>query len=1406
MRKILFALALLLGAVGIAQAQPYTLTLGVNEGSRGKVQRDKAAGETYNAGEYATITAIPEPGFIFARWVRQGTNVEFSKEAVYTFEMTENLSLVAQFFAPAATQYTVTATPSPSEGGSVSGEGTFDQGTSVSIQATPNPNYVFKHWMPGNITDNPYSFSLAQDVSLTAVFARQLTLNLSPSPSEGGTVSGGGIFAEGDNVTVTASPNPSYSFVRWTSGGSGVSNDASYSFVMTDNTDLVAEFAQIPNYTVTLTAEPTEGGTVSGGGDYAQGTDVNIAATPATGYRFVSWVDADNGNAEVSTTSSYTIAGIGANVNYIAMFELSSLPQFNVALSSNPTEGGTASGAGSYTQGDNATLSASASTGYYFEGWFESGVLQSTDNPYTFAVNADRTLEARFKVAPTYTITLSADPAAAGMVTGEGTFAEATSVTVVATANTGYRFLHWADATDAVQSTEREYTFSLSADISLTAKFELMPTYTVTVSANPADAGTVSGAGTYYEGAEVNIEATPQPGGYTFKEWLVDGISVSTEPTYKLPPLVANVVCEAIFEAPRYSIAVHDDGNGTATGFDPADTYPAGSIMALTANPNTGFLFKCWKDASGRVISTDLTYKLRLTQNTELWLEFIDEASAPLGSEYNPIVIASFADLQEFRTAVNTGGTYKGIGMPNGAEGKHFKLEANVDLSAEPNWEPIGSSAMPFQGTFNGGMHTLTGLNIDASTENAGLFGYIRNASVERLALVGARVRGTSNVGAVCGMVQSSTIAGCTSVGEVYASDFAAGGICGQAMGGSTITRCASTGYVTAQSSQAGGICGYSLVNTAVSNCFNASLVVAHGSYAGGICGFVALAGRVDSCLNVGTVGSEWYSGAIVGQVYASSSVYAAPSIGLCYYDNQVSAVRGLNKLDADGIAGQPTASLIGLDAQIQLDGAIWHTAANQYPMLEMVAVENHEHILAATSAMLLNSTETVEQVSQGIELTPGTTWTSTNGLVDLAVAGKATPLASGYEVLMLEHGGMPVRVVPMEINKTDKVYITVLAENGTVLGLLPEYGFGETVRLSALPNIGYRVEAWLEGGAEVSTSNVYEFVATMSRSLTLRCSMAPCMVSVDVEGQGNVSGGNAYTYGDMVTLTAAAEANNLFLGWELGGRIVSINPTYRFTVTDDVNIKAKFVPQAYFIRASVADVAHGRTMGTGSYNHGQMVTLVAMPYFGYSFSSWVMNGVEVSTEASYSFEATEALTVVAHFVQAQYDVVVLSSDGGSNIKDGQVNDQQHYRQQHGHGEQLTLTARPNTGYSFVAWVEGRDTVSRSATYTFAVLKPHTLRVCFRWVGTVSGIEEQPMEPLAFGLYPNPATDYVTVEAEGIALVQLFDLAGGLKLQSVAMPGQGSLRLSTANLAPGMYLVRVADQLGRHSTAKLVVR
>ena len=88
------------------------------------------------------------------------------------------------------------------------------------------------------------------------------------------------------------------------------------------------------------------------------------------------------------------------------------------------------------------------------------------------------------------------------------------------------------------------------------------------------------------------------------------------------------------------------------------------------------------------------------------------------------------------------------------------------------------------------------------------------------------------------------------------------------------------------------------------------------------------------------------------------------------------------------------------------LDKRIWHTASEQYPMLELMAVEDMEHIVAAATPIMLNPNETVARVSQAIDLTPGATWSSTTALVDLAVAGKATPQASGADTRVLKHGG----------------------------------------------------------------------------------------------------------------------------------------------------------------------------------------------------------------------------------------------------------------------------------------------------------------------------------------------------------------------------------------------------------------
>ncbi|MEQ2009067.1 MAG: immunoglobulin domain-containing protein [Limisphaerales bacterium] len=72
------------------------------------------------------------------------------------------------------------------------------------------------------------------------------SLTLSASPSDGGTVSGGGTFAGGSSQTVTATANSGYVFANWLEGGVSVSSSASYTFALNGNRTLVANFTALP--------------------------------------------------------------------------------------------------------------------------------------------------------------------------------------------------------------------------------------------------------------------------------------------------------------------------------------------------------------------------------------------------------------------------------------------------------------------------------------------------------------------------------------------------------------------------------------------------------------------------------------------------------------------------------------------------------------------------------------------------------------------------------------------------------------------------------------------------------------------------------------------------------------------------------------------------------------------------------------------------------------------------------------------------------------------------------------------------------------------------------------------------------------------------------------------------------
>lgn len=146
-------------------------------------------------------------------------------------------------------QYTVSLTSVPAEGGSVTGGGTYYEGTTITIKAVPNDNYVFSAWSDGE-ANATRTIVVDRDYALSANFekkevVKQYTLTLSANPAEGGRVSGGGTFDEGAYVQIKAAANPGYTFAGWSDGNT---NSERY-YLVTSDASLVAYFSKNPDAT-----------------------------------------------------------------------------------------------------------------------------------------------------------------------------------------------------------------------------------------------------------------------------------------------------------------------------------------------------------------------------------------------------------------------------------------------------------------------------------------------------------------------------------------------------------------------------------------------------------------------------------------------------------------------------------------------------------------------------------------------------------------------------------------------------------------------------------------------------------------------------------------------------------------------------------------------------------------------------------------------------------------------------------------------------------------------------------------------------------------------------------------------------------------------------------------------------
>ena len=245
-------------------------------GASGKLGRRVGVGKScpgdddkYAKDTRVTLTASPIPGYGWKSW--SGTRSDTSNPTTVTITSDKHLAVTFELrFLLTINNQTVTGSSLGFTGGSVSvnpapgADGRYAQDTTAFLTAMPAAGYRFDHWSgdaSGNVTS--VTITMNANKNATATFIKVYNLATSVKPAQGGSVStAGGTYDEGTSISLTATPAAGYRFDHWTGDASG--NVTSIAIIMNADKSVTATFIKV--YTLTVSSEPAQGGSVSPAG------------------------------------------------------------------------------------------------------------------------------------------------------------------------------------------------------------------------------------------------------------------------------------------------------------------------------------------------------------------------------------------------------------------------------------------------------------------------------------------------------------------------------------------------------------------------------------------------------------------------------------------------------------------------------------------------------------------------------------------------------------------------------------------------------------------------------------------------------------------------------------------------------------------------------------------------------------------------------------------------------------------------------------------------------------------------------------------------------------------------------------------------------------------------------------
>ena len=193
----------------------------------------------------------------------------------------------------------------------ISGPGpvTFSDSASASTSAefSTEGNYQLR------LVANDGQMKTFDDLAVQVNPVPQHDLTVASSPSQGGTVTGAGIFSQGSVQPITATPSDGWHHINWT--GSGIANPALASTTVTvDSAKVVTANFAINTYTLSYTAGSN--GAVVGAASQTidhGSNSISVTAVPATDYHFANWSDGSTANPRADTN---VVANLSVSANF----------------------------------------------------------------------------------------------------------------------------------------------------------------------------------------------------------------------------------------------------------------------------------------------------------------------------------------------------------------------------------------------------------------------------------------------------------------------------------------------------------------------------------------------------------------------------------------------------------------------------------------------------------------------------------------------------------------------------------------------------------------------------------------------------------------------------------------------------------------------------------------------------------------------------------------------------------------------------------------------------------------------------------------------------------------------------------------------------------------------------------